>query len=75
MHLCNCEALESGLVYSRCKSGRKKFITCGSVYLITHNPGLAISLLYFCFLFLNKPAERMQESRIQNRPEAAFRSS
>lgn len=56
MHLCNCETFESGLVYTRCKSGRKKLITCGSVYLITPNPGLAISLLYFCFLFLNKPA-------------------
>lgn len=53
----------------------KKFITCGSVYLIAHNPGLAISLLYFCFLLLNKPAVRVQESRIQNRREVAFRSS
>lgn len=72
MHLCNWEAFESGLVYTRCKSGRKKFITCGSVYLITHNPGPAISSLYFCFLFLNKPAVRMQESRAQNGPEEAF---
>lgn len=76
VHLCNCETFESGLVYTRCTSGRKKkFITCGSVYLIAHNPGLAISLLYFCFLLLNKPAVRVQESRIQNRREVAFRSS
>lgn len=53
MDLCNNETFEFGLVYTQCKSGRKKFITHGSVYLITYDPGLAISLLYSGFVFFS----------------------
>jgi len=52
MDLLNHETFESALVYTQHKSGRK-LITCGSVYLITYNPGLAISLLYSIFVFFS----------------------
>lgn len=76
MDLCNYETFESGLVYIQCKSGRKKFITCQCV--LNHLQSWTsyfLALLYFCFLFLNKPAIRMKERKIQNRAEVAFRSS
>lgn len=53
MDLFNYGTFESALVYTQRKSGRKKLITCGSVHLITYDPGLAISLLYSIFVFFS----------------------
>lgn len=77
MDLCNYGTFESGLVYTHCKSGRKKnhhMWQCALNHLQSWT-SYFLALLYFCFLFLNKPAIIMKERKIQNRAEVAFRSS
>lgn len=52
MHLCNCETFESGLVYTRCKSGRKKINHMWQCVLNHSQSWAGYFLALFLFSFL-----------------------